>query len=406
MDGEARVWNTKITREGPVFCAYQRSFLDSRISNGLDVVAFSRDPRRLLTLARGKVARVWDTGSGRELARLGTVAATDAWGFSTTETPVTCCAAFSGDASFVATGHEDGSAAVWNAESGKKLRSIKGNGAAINHIQFDSAGRHVITAGEDGTVRFWHARTGRCALTLGPVGSAAVSVLLNRDESLLAVSHKDKSVTLWQMGSCRLIARLGDADEPALDPIFDEAEPALRTAGANDGSIRVWDLNSGALERRESFQVARSSVYSGWTLQASFFIAADGEGEMRLWRRGGPEAPLVLRGHSKKILALALAPDGAVLLSGSEDESARLWDLSSGRQMAIFPAHGAAVAAVTFSPDGKLIATATREGSVHIWYARAADLKQEARSRLPLILRNGNSTEAALSSPAADPLPD
>jgi WD40 repeat protein len=83
----------------------------------------------------------------------------------------------------------------------------------------------------------------------------------------------------------------------------------------------------------------------------------------------------------------SLSPDEAVLLSGSEDESARLWDLASGGQLALFPLHGAAVAAVAFSPDGKLIATATRDGSVHIWYARAVDLKQEARSRLPRILR-------------------
>ena len=38
-------------------------------------------------------------------------------------------------------------------------------------------------------------------------------------------------------------------------------------------------------------------------------------------------SPLVLRGHTDQIFALALSADGRWLVTGSRDTTARLWDL-------------------------------------------------------------------------------
>jgi len=37
-----------------------------------------------------------------------------------------------------------------------------------------------------------------------------------------------------------------------------------------------------------------------------------------------------LQGHSERVAAVALSPDGGLVLTGSEDKTARLWDTAEG----------------------------------------------------------------------------
>ena len=96
---------------------------------------------------------------------------------------------------------------------------------------------------------------------------------------------------------------------------------------------------------------------------------------------------MVLRGHTKNVTAVAIAPDSATLVTGSDDESARTWDLRSGRQLALYQGHGSGVSAVAFSPDGKLIVTVAKDGVARIWFAGAQELIDAAKRRMPQRLR-------------------
>ncbi len=383
LHSDGRLWDTQLLQDGPRFTVSRAGFFDTISQRGVDLLVFSAGSRCLLTLARGKTARVWDAGSGRQIAHLGTVESKDSWGFNTTEAPETCHAAFSADGAMVVTAHMDGTAAIWNAESGEKLHSIKGHAVALNHAQFDSNGQRVITAGADGTVCVLDVRNGGRIKTLGPLDSPPLATVLSPDGTLLAASHADQSVGLWEISSSRLIARLGGADQPALNPAFDSTENTLRTFGERDGSMQIWDCATGALKRQDKLEVERSSIYGAWTLQERFFVATDSHGEARVWDRARPGAPMVLRGHTKNVTAVAIAPDSATLVTGSDDESARTWDLRSGRQLALYQGHVSGVSAVAFSPDGKLIVTVAKDGVARIWFAGAQELIDEAKRRMP-----------------------
>jgi WD40 repeat protein len=61
----------------------------------------------------------------------------------------------------------------------------------------------------------------------------------------------------------------------------------------------------------------------------------------------------VLAGHRGAVTALAFTPDGASLLSGSEDRTVRRWDLRGGAHW--MREVGRKVRSLTMSPDGSLI---------------------------------------------------
>jgi WD40 repeat protein len=78
-----------------------------------------------------------------------------------------------------------------------------------------------------------------------------------------------------------------------------------------------------------------------------------------------PSAVQVLR-HDKDVNGVAFSPDGRLLATGSDDNTARVWDWASGQERARVT-HDGDVFGVAFSPDGRLLATASFDDSASLW---------------------------------------
>jgi WD40 repeat protein len=75
---------------------------------------------------------------------------------------------------------------------------------------------------------------------------------------------------------------------------------------------------------------------------------------------------LALKGHTAFVQALAFAPDGAILVTGSEDGTVRLWNVATRDCMAVKRDHAAAVNCVSFTRDN-LMLTASDDATVKVW---------------------------------------
>ncbi|HSI32033.1 MAG TPA: hypothetical protein VK986_00455, partial [Tepidisphaeraceae bacterium] len=64
------------------------------------------------------------------------------------------------------------------------------------------------------------------------------------------------------------------------------------------------------------------------------------------------------------IPALALSPDGKLLLTGGDDQLAVLWDLAAGKPVRTLPKHDSGVTAVAFVPGMKHVLTGTWDGTL------------------------------------------
>ena len=76
----------------------------------------------------------------------------------------------------------------------------------------------------------------------------------------------------------------------------------------------------------------------------------------------------VYRGHLRGTSRVVFSPDGARLVTTSDDCSARLWDLAGGDHR-VLVGHRDQVWRAAFSPDGRRIATTSRDGDVRLWDA-------------------------------------
>jgi WD40 repeat protein len=83
------------------------------------------------------------------------------------------------------------------------------------------------------------------------------------------------------------------------------------------------------------------------------------------------------------VLSAAFSPDGARIVTASDDRTARIWDAHSGQTIATLAGHESKVYGAAFSPDGTRIVTASHDHTARIWDARSgktiATLRHEDR---------------------------
>ncbi|NER39419.1 MAG: hypothetical protein F6J93_36655 [Oscillatoria sp. SIO1A7] len=82
-----------------------------------------------------------------------------------------------------------------------------------------------------------------------------------------------------------------------------------------------------------------------------------------------------LDAHPDGVYAARFSPDGEIIATAGEDDTAKIWD-SSGQQLAELKGHRGPVYDLSFSPDGEQIATAGQDGTVRLWDLSGRQLQQ------------------------------
>jgi WD40 repeat protein len=136
--------------------------------------------------------------------------------------------AFSPDGARIATASTDGTARIWQADTGEHLTTLQGHTNPVNGVAFSPDGARIATASHDGTVRIWQTTTGRQLVTLLPLGSDGYAALLPDGRYKL---RGDPGDTVWwaiKLVCFRLdeldryfdsVLRLHE-DEPILPPVI------------------------------------------------------------------------------------------------------------------------------------------------------------------------------------------
>ncbi|HYO64094.1 MAG TPA: hypothetical protein VER08_10720 [Pyrinomonadaceae bacterium] len=148
---------------------------------------------------------------------------------------------FSPDGNYVVTASADGTARVWDAQTGQRLAVLRRHFDEVNTASFSPDGNYVVTASDDKTAYLWWWRKGP------PAGREKYVVLKGHREPLtsasfspdgkfvLTTSH-DRTVRLWDAGSGLALTELvSDAWRARFSPLNDY----ILTV-SNTGETRVY----------------------------------------------------------------------------------------------------------------------------------------------------------------------
>jgi WD40 repeat protein len=150
-------------------------------------VAWNPDGRRLATVGDFYTAKVWDAASGKELRTLP--------GQGSSIRSVT----WSPDGERLATAGDDFLAKVWNAANGKELLTLRGHKSPVNSVAWRRDGERIATGSLDTTAKVWDSASGKELLTLPGHTKSVESVAWSPDGKRLASAGADGIVQVYAM---------------------------------------------------------------------------------------------------------------------------------------------------------------------------------------------------------------
>ncbi|CAJ1958582.1 unnamed protein product [Cylindrotheca closterium] len=230
------------------------------------------------------------------------------------------------------------SAEIWDAQSGQKLRNLRGHQGRVLSLSWN---QHCLTTGGEDSmilhhdVRCRYSLVSRCAAHEQKV----VGLKWNRDGDMLASGGNDDLMCIWDL-------RMSPSRNRALEPRLQlrEHNGAVKAidwnphrrgvlasgGGARDKTIKIWNSQTGALFSSTDTGSQVTSVM--WSQHRSELSSAHGFDDhlMKLWDYGHDSSLTKTTdfvGHSSRILSTACSPDGCQVVSAGADESLCFWDV-------------------------------------------------------------------------------
>ncbi len=375
-DGVTKIWSITTALDAGASSGEEIVTLPATGDAFVSGVAFSPDGTRLATMNEAGLIQVWQLPAGDDQAA--EVALTIATGHTGEVIVPKIELAFSPDGTRLASGGPDGTAKVWDANTGQELLTLTGHIDWVFDAAFSPDGKWLATVGIDGTANVWDIipgpGAGKNLLTLSGPSGEGWSVAFSPDGSRLVTAGNAGVARMWQLevddhgelAAGRELMTLAGHAGPIREVVFSPDGAQVATASA-DGTAKVWDLSPSrewlTLDSDIGFAVGVAYSPNGRQVAAAF-----ADGTVRVWDlAAGAEAAVAWPAHDDWIGSLAFSPDGAYLATGSDDGTARVWDVGSGQLWLDLAGHSGWVNGVAFSPDGRYLATASADRTAKIW---------------------------------------
>jgi WD40 repeat protein/energy-coupling factor transporter ATP-binding protein EcfA2 len=251
-------------------------------------------------------------------------------------------------------------AALFNAfDSQKEIIVLKGI------ANFSPDGKHLLILEGDKTVRIWDIKTNlKTAVALQGHTDMITDAAFSSDGTRIATSSRDDSVRIWaaRTGVELNVLKVHKPSRVGFSP-----DGTHLLISSEDGAAELWDVGTGREILLQGLAVnAKFSPDGNWVVSGGYLSP----NPPTVWDASTGQKLFTLEGHAGPVNGVDFSPDGTLLATGSEDQTARIWDVETHETRAILTGHRDVVWGAVFSPDGARVVTPSNDFTARLWDAK------------------------------------
>ncbi|WP_316784458.1 serine/threonine-protein kinase [Streptomyces sasae] len=243
--------------------------------------------------------------------------------------------AVTADGGLVLSGDRDGGVSVWDVETGRCLHELTAAGAEIVATAVDAAGRTGLVLRKQAPLEAWDLTHGT-PIPLPPEldaddssTDAPTAVALSGDGSMGATGHADGTLRFWDVRTGALLQRVAAHSAPVAavtmtaDGAFALSTPA---DSRNDQRVCAWNVTAGRRHAALTPPLDEQG-YGAWGVHVNWCaLSADSRYALQVWDSGNMvlwdarrDRVVARSPHSLRVIhhAIALAPGGSPAVVGS-----------------------------------------------------------------------------------------
>jgi WD40 repeat protein len=256
---------------------------------------------------------------------------------------------------------------LWETATGKEIRQIRsqsknpgggvvffGNAFGASGLAFAPDGK-TLAVGEtifDGgkittSVKLWETATGGEIRRIPVAQPTATGLTYSPDGKMLAYANGTR-VHLCAADGGKEVRQLAGLDAAAMSLVFAPDGKTLAVKGSTGMQVLLYDPETGKLRRRLGEAAAANAM---------FFLGMGGPGR-----------------------DLAFSPDGKQVAVGV-GSTIRVWETGTGKEVGLDGGHRGSVTSVVIAPGGAVVASKGADNTIRLW--EAASGKERSRFQVP-----------------------
>lgn len=279
-------------------------------------------------------------------------------------------AQFSPDGQWIAAGGQDRIVHLWDANSGRLVKQLRGHPMFIIRVCFSREGERLATLGADGTLILWDIATEQPLHRISIPNPPHWSLDYDPTGKLLATGSQDGTIRLWdcETGTEKLKFRGGKGMVRGLSFHPDGSRLAVAVFTGAVGELKVFDT----ADAKELFAMNGYGTYCHVIRHSpdGRYLATSTNSGVQLWDSATGEKVRGWERSAEAFQDLSFSPDGAQIVGGSLDKSIRVYDVRTGKERGAYLGHQYKLEAVHFSPDGTRVVSVgmeQRSSEIKVW---------------------------------------